>query len=306
MYLRVHFTGFWKSFNPNRNIFTRALEEELNLKIRVVKDSEVADLEIASVFLLPGVLSRGLNFALSRLSETKEKEYVNKTRYGFISKPKKEKVKKIWYTGENLRTPYYSADGYLGFDKDDSSLNITYFPHWMFRLFSESNDGKLSDLSFENYLTEREPIQRDLNACTFSSSLDPRRLLIYNLLNEFLPVEKFGRAFHRQVSNKHEVSAQFGIQVCPENSITPGYVTEKILEAWSAGNVPIWEGLDSYGYFNPEAIIDITGKNSDEMRQQFATLDQSKLLSMRAQPVLIKSPSIRPLLNVFQAVLQEI
>jgi len=303
MELKVCYTGFWSSFNPNDNLFSRVLEEEFGLKLKIVRSGDKSDLEISSVFHLPRFISRASSFAISRLSKSREVEYANRTRYGFVSRFESKSTRRIWYTGENYRTPYDSADGYLGFDKDDRELNVIYFPHWMYRLFSESNQIKISDSNFDYLMSPRQPIERSVSACTFSSALDPRRLLIINILGEFLPVEMYGSAFNRKVQDKRTTSTNFGLQVCPENTISPGYVTEKLLDSWICGNVPIWEGLDSLGYFNQKAFIDVTGKNSADIRKLFVGLDEDTLQGMRTQPILLKPPSLTPLIDLLGSIL---
>jgi hypothetical protein len=305
MRLKVAFSGFWSGFDPQRNLFQRILEDEMKLKIQIVNATEKSDLEFSSTFLFSGVLKRGTSFAVSKLLKSKSPEYTNRSRYGFASRKKSASRRKIWYTGENFRTPYYSADGYLGFDADDPDANIVYFPHWMYRLFEGVNvHSKLSDEHFMYLLESREIIERDLTACMFSSALDPRRLLIRNTLSNYLKVECFGSAFNRRVESKSLTSLRFGIQICPENSIYPGYVTEKLLESWNSGNVPIWEGLDSFGYFNQNAIIDITGLNTSQIRLIFSQLNIHELAYMRSLPILNKLPSLDPVIRLVKLTLE--
>lgn len=303
--LKVAYSGFWADFNPQQNLFQRILEEELGIRINIVKSSEKSDLEFSSVRLWSGVLKRGTSFLLSKLVESKFVEYTNKSRYGFASRENSPSRRKIWYTGENFRTPYYSADGYLGFDPEDCETNIAYFPHWMYRLFSEIQVGsKLTGEHFMYLLEPREAAQRSLNACMFSSALDPRRLLIRNILSEFLNVESYGSAFNRNVVSKHSTALEFGIQICPENAIYPGYVTEKLLESWMSGNVPVWEGLDSQGYFNKDAFLDLTGLNTNEIRRLFSGLNLQELAYMRSLPILKKVPSLEPIIKVIKTTLE--
>lgn len=304
MSLKIAFSGFWSGFDPQQNLFQRILENELGLKIQIVKDTEKSDLEFSSILLFSGALKRGTSFAASKLFKSKLPEYTNRSRYGFVSRENSASRRKIWYTGENFRTPYYSADGYLGFDADDPDAHVVYFPHWMYRLFADVNmHSKMSDQHFKYLLEPRGIIQRDLNACMFSSALDPRRLLIRNTLSEYLHVECFGSAFNRRVESKSLTSLGFGIQICPENAIYPGYVTEKLLESWNSGNVPIWEGLDSFGYFNRDAIIDITGLNTSQIRRIFSGLNIHELAYMRSLPILNKVPSLDPVISLVKQTL---
>lgn len=72
--------------------------------------------------------------------------------------------------------------------------------------------------------------------------------------------------------NKEEYLKQFYFNICPENSDSYGYVTEKIFEAISAGCIPIYWG--SYnnpepGILNKDAIIfwNMDGDNTAVVKQ---------------------------------------
>jgi len=59
-------------------------------------------------------------------------------------------------------------------------------------------------------------------------------------------------------NNKHEFIKQFKFNICPENSNTIAYVTEKIFQAIEAGCIPIYWGSDNkpeQDILNQEAIL---------------------------------------------------
>jgi len=301
---RVNFTGFWPSFNPEENLFRYILERELKIIVKVVGPGEKSDLEITSVFHLNSTLNRGAKYLFSKIDRGAEREYEELTRYGILSRANSSGKKRVWYTGENFRTPFGHADGYLGFDPTDEIENVVYFPHWMFRLFSEM--GKSSrefDWNIENLMSNRPSEIRDMNACIFSSSVVPRRIQIIRVFQEFVTVESFGKAFGNRVQSKADVSSNFGLQICPENSLYPGYVTEKVFEAWMCGNVPVWEGLDPHSYLNPRAMLDITGLNVSELRNLLRNIDEETLLEMRSQAILRRIPELEPVVKLFASVI---
>lgn len=55
--------------------------------------------------------------------------------------------------------------------------------------------------------------------------------------------------------SKYEYLKQFKFNICPENCIEDGYVTEKLFDAFKSGCIPIWSG-----YKNLEG--DIVNKNA--------------------------------------------
>ena len=79
-----------------------------------------------------------------------------------------------------------------------------------------------------------------------TSYLTAERRFLMDSLNRTLPVEGFGRAFDSSIKNharssftKRELLSHYQYNLCPENAISPGYVTEKIPEAYVCGCVPI-------------------------------------------------------------------
>jgi hypothetical protein len=302
--IRVSFSNFWPSFDIQENLFKSILEEFLGLKVRVVDKNELSDLEFTSVFHMKSTFERGSKYLYSKVSRKAEIEYENAARYGFVSREKSRSKKRIWYSGENFRTPYGCADGYIGFDKNDSIKHVVYFPHWMYRLYSQKNALKGSSIFQFNYLmSPRDEEYKNNRVCIFSSSLDPRRKMMIEIIKEYFEVETFGKAFGKYVDSKSEVSRKFGFQICPENALYPGYVTEKIIESWNCGNIPIWEGLDSEGYFNKEAFIDLTGANTKEIHEVIDQISKMNHAEIRSQPILRRVPDISPVVDVIKSLL---
>ena len=51
-----------------------------------------------------------------------------------------------------------------------------------------------------------------------------------------------------------------------DNSIYPGYHTEKFLQARVSGGIPLYYGAETVSQdFNPEGYLDITNKDEDEV-----------------------------------------
>ena len=302
--IRLNFTGFWTGFDVNNNLFKSVIEDVLGLKVRVVGKSKKSDLEVTSVFHMNSVLDRGSKFLYSKVNKGFEAKFENASRYGFVAREKSTGNKRIWYSGENYRTPYGCADGYIGFDKSDLAQNVVYFPHWMYRLYSRKNALKGSQESYFQYLSKyREPIERENNCCIFSSSLDPRRKFIIDIVKNYLDVKTYGKAFGNFVESKSEIAKDFGFQICPENSLYPGYVTEKLIESWEIGNIPIWEGLDSEEYFNRGAYIDLTNCTTMEITEIMDSMREMNLTEIRSKPILQKVPDISPVINMIKKVL---
>lgn len=303
MSLRLKFVGFWSSFDEVDNLFTQILRKNIRVKFEIVNSLSKADLEICSVFNYAGSLARPAKYLRSKFRSSDAYEYEAITRFGYVPRDRKNATRRIWYNGEHFRTPYGSADGYVGCEKDDSIQNIIYFPHWMYRLFWErGQESGNVESKIEYFLSNRKIDSRKLEACLFSTSRDPRRIFLMQELGKFMKVDGYGRAFDKVVSDKEVIASKYALQICPENTIVPGYVTEKLIESWAYGNVAIWEGKDSFGYFNQEAFFDVSGFNSSEIQETFSSMDRAAIDEMRNRPILKKMPSLSPLIDLIDRV----
>jgi hypothetical protein len=103
-------------------------------------------------------------------------------------------------------------------------------------------------------------------------------------------VEIFGK-LGRQISNKDEILKQFNFNICFENDLYPGYVTEKAIEAYLSGCIPVWRGNDSGEFFNKDAVIDVTNLSViDAVREvQRISKDPELMTRMRTAPLLRKT-----------------
>ncbi|RIY39723.1 hypothetical protein CKF58_01780 [Psittacicella hinzii] len=72
--------------------------------------------------------------------------------------------------------------------------------------------------------------------------------------------------------------------ICPENSNTPGYVTEKLLEAFAAGCIPIyWGGIETeLDYINPKAFIYYNPRDREGFKVTIARLWNNEQAGIKA------------------------
>jgi hypothetical protein len=75
-------------------------------------------------------------------------------------------------------------------------------------------------------------------------------------------VDLFGRGF-KEIPNKELGLQDYMFSICIENGIYETYYTEKILDCFACGTVPVYLGSpDISDYFNPDGII-VLNKNLD-------------------------------------------
>jgi hypothetical protein len=95
-------------------------------------------------------------------------------------------------------------------------------------------------------------------ACSIFSNKQELRFQAVKCLSKYGNVEIFGRGFNKPVNNKIDLMKDYKFNLCFENSIIPGYITEKALHAKIAGTIPLWWGDPSYRLdFNEKSLINV-------------------------------------------------
>ena len=72
---------------------------------------------------------------------------------------------------------------------------------------------------------------------------------------------------------KEEYLRQYRFNLCPENSLGEGYITEKLFDSISAGCIPIyWGKYLEPGILNPEAILRYEKGKEQELYERIRLL----------------------------------
>ena len=78
------------------------------------------------------------------------------------------------------------------------------------------------------------------------SNMTEQRQNLMNLVHPVIPIDGYGKAFDSSIKDhsssgflKRDLLMSYQYCLCPENSISPGYYTEKIPEAYISGAIPI-------------------------------------------------------------------
>ena len=149
----------------------------------------------------------------------------------------------------------------------------------------------LANLAQESLTKSRDagPLRRK-NFCVVASNPENIRNYFISRLSELAPVEIFGK-LGSATDNKHKTLQEYNFNICFENDLYPGYVTEKAIESYLSGCIPVWRGLDASTYLNQEAIVDITNLSVEEGVQRVLEISNNKELMqrMRNSPLLNKT-----------------
>ena len=305
MSFTLRYRDFWPGFSANGFLFTDVIQSIFpKQKIKIIKDSKTkVDLEICSVFTYESHVDKLVNRSRALVSEEAMNEYTSRSEYGFRPSYKTLATKRVWFTGENLRPPVGLFDGTISFDPDDYRENNVYFPLFLFGIDwfnkkSSPNGGVSRDA-----VANRRPLNKavTLSACSFASNRSPSREKLIKNVELILQVDQFGKSVGKRVESKLIVSSDYTFQICNENSMFPGYVTEKLIEAWQVGNIPIWTGLTGNKLdLNLDGILDFTGLNSEEIEFRLRGLDRDSIEEKLQSPLMNTPPTLRSLEDFFR------
>ncbi len=301
--VRVRFREFWPGFDPNHFFvpLLRGMPNELDV---VLVQSGAVDLEIVSVFAAQKSAWAHLQRGLARRLPPILRRHLDAPSAAIA--PSDDARVSIWFTGENLRPAIGDWDLRLSFDGDSRTLANHYLPLWWL-LFPEllwpavsmgTGEHRLGrTVTIEEYLRPRTPVLlgRDRFACAFIGNPESLRMHAVRALSEIGTVDIFGPLTGNWVEAKQDVARHYRFELCFENSVTPGYVTEKAFDAWGSGAVPLWNGLDPHGYVNDAALINYaTGAGMDEFCESVERLyrNDAAWISVASQPLLRRRPSL--------------
>jgi len=288
--VQIRFVNFWKTFNENDNFFMKYLDY-FGYNPKLVQDKRSAvDLEIHSVFY-----NKSLRKLVGLDKKLKSRSYFNSKRIQkmseFVISQKTVATKRIWFTGENIRPPYDQLfDRYLSFDQFNFNDNNFYFPLWYTHLdwFGEPEYNSRVGIHISmSTLAEKRKLTRTKKkfACIFLSNPHPFRLEMVKKLRENFEVDVFGSYSGNPVAHKIDVSKDYMYTICFENDLYPGYITEKILEAYVSETVPIyWGDFGNDVSFNPDSFFNLSSFESFEhLVEKIKSCDYEKIYE---QPLL--------------------
>jgi len=206
------------------------------------------------------------------------------------------KIKKIFYTGENVRPNYFSYDHSLSFDHENSPRHYR-LPLYVLEMWALVADGVYPN--WESILQTNQTVnEKRLHYAAYVQSNPncfPRTEFVKKLMKDHLVIcagphlNNTGIVLPRDnIKWKTDLCRDSIFTICYENGSHPGYVTEKILNAFCAASIPVYWGSRTIGRdFNEAAFINRFNFSSDEamidyMDEVYA--DPIKCLEIMNQP----------------------
>lgn len=241
-----------------------------------------------------------------RVTNPDEADIVFTSLFGNIpSDPEKT----ICYIGENVRPDFQRYKYSLSFDYDDYGGRNFRLPLWYSRIkwrgfnytprrLNAHNHGYEDLIPMEALTSRRDTPVGDREFCTMiANNPEGLRINLFQTFFKYKQVHGYGNMFGNPLQeSKFKVLHNYKFCLCPENSIYPGYVTEKLLDAYAGGCIPIYSGHPNMDKeFNTSAFFNYQQYRSmDNLVTCVAEVDSVQELydRMYCQPLLKEKPNI--------------
>jgi hypothetical protein len=292
MAIRIHFINFWPE------AFTGASDASFLLHVfaeacgpvEITEDTASADVVVTSVF-------------------------------GQAPTPPR---KTIQFIGENVRPDLTRYRYSLSYDYDPFGGRNFRLPLWWWLLdwpgFGELSRrrpaavgpyGHQELIPIDTLMRRRPPSTAEDFCVLVAGNPEPLRMNLYAALRTLGPVTGYGTVFGNPLrASKLEVLRKFRFCLCPENSIYPGYHTEKLVDAWYGGCIPLYSGdRELSREFNPAALLnyqDYLDTGSFLKAVQRLRDEPQFYADVHAQPLLRQRPSLAGLISFLRAAVGQI
>lgn len=219
--IKVNYAGWWEGFNPDTYLINQILRKYYDLEI-----SDKPDYVFCSLY---------------------SNEFL---KYDGI---------RIFYTGENIVPDFNLFDYCIGFDEIVFGDRYLRVPNYIMNP-KYAND---LELMCKKHLTENNTDRKFCGFVCSNGNADLMRNKIYEEVSKYKWVASGGRYLNNiglpnGVDSKLDFQKQFKFSLALENTSFKGYTTEKLVEAFAAGGVPIyWGDPEVKRYFNEKAFINI-------------------------------------------------
>ena len=226
---KVTFVGFWDTFDVKRNAIYRILEKHYDVELC---DMEDADYSICSLYNSDFIETKGV---------------------------------RIFYTAEAVVPDFTLFDYCIGFDELEFGDRYIRIPNFLMNLKYEEDIAILLQRHNFNVRRAREIF---CGWVCSNGNGDKARDVIFDELSKYKRIDSAGCYRNNigqegRVPDKRKFQKEYKFALATENTSYRGYTTEKLIEAFSAGGIPIyWGDPDVEHYFNPKAFINLSNYSS--------------------------------------------
>jgi Fe-S cluster biosynthesis and repair protein YggX len=141
--------------------------------------------------------------------------------------------------------------------------NYIRFPLWLLYYFNPYDTRDIIKKKLDNFKKKYNKTK----FCSLVASHDKTgiRTKIYNEVSKIAPIDCPGKLLHNDdtlknvfFDDKALYLQQYQFNICPENTKSQGYVTEKLFQSLYSGCIPIYSGWSrdpEPGIINPDVIL---------------------------------------------------
>lgn len=195
---------------------------------------------------------------------------------------------KIFISGENIAPDFNLCDYALSSEKLTFGDRHCYYPYFLTATEALVKAGK------KHLQTEGKENRAFCSFVVSNGRADRKRTELFNAISAYRTIDSGGRYLNNvggPVADKEAFEAKHKFSLCCENSSHPGYITEKLVQAFAAGTVPVYWGADDVcEVFNRKAMIFANEYDSAEevaKRVEQVDRDDELYLSMLREPAFL-------------------
>lgn len=270
----IKFIGFWKSFDIVNNPLSSLLikcSQELGIDIRFLANANREVQEDIAICSCYGESIENISCTALRIAYLPEPVYPD---FEFFD---------------------YSISQYQG---NCLGKNI-YLPLYLFELNCQFVEKYYPDRNEQPcqpkylYTSHQQKINYpDVNFCIVSGNATSLRNEIIDYLENIgFNIDKYGSTYSNNIRTKYDLKNLYKFHICPENSLVPGYISEKIIHARACNAVPIYCCPDFHSdVINTKSIINIDPCKIESSLSIFKEFSPELLYTEKInEPLLLKA-----------------
>jgi alpha(1,3/1,4) fucosyltransferase len=286
--IRVDFRYFWPAFSKNDNFFLDLLKKDYDVVIDPINPQIV----FFSVFETSSLKNTKKIFNLLKASYLSLQFKLKKKIYSIFQLPlplpyKMPSIKgnfiRVFYTAENIKPDMKKCDWAFSFYHDKQMRNEKHMRLPIY-VFEEYSDYLIKKVDFERIKKEKTRF------CNFVYRNDVYfRNNFFKKLSKYKKIDSPGPCMNNMpkiasivsdprnpYKNKLNFLKNYKFTIAFENSLTPGYTTEKLVHPMMVNSIPIYFGNPEVAEdFNPESFIHIKDfKDFDNVIRQIKEIDR--------------------------------
>jgi len=176
-------------------------------------------------------------------------------------------------------------------------------------------NGKFININDLIIPQKKEFLSKPKKICFITTHLPEPKKTFYEVFSNHFIVDGYGYCFEKNFNKKKEVHYRkvskieimknYAFNLCPENSIHPGYTSDRVLTAFIGKCLPItWVDQNINYEFNPKAFVNL----NDHFQDNFVSIinnlkDDNFLIQFSKEPLLLKRPNLEKEIKFVEKIL---